>query len=80
MEMTSSLAPGSAAKALPGSLGLGLIVLASYWAIVAHAGVLAAVAGAAGLHLLRMALSQRPYSMAIIAVDVAAFAAFAWLR
>ena len=42
--------------------------------------LLAAIAGAGGLALLRMALAERPYSMLLIVIDAAAFALFAFQR
>ncbi len=42
--------------------------------------IVAAIAGAGGLALLRWARAERPYSAALIAIDAAAFAIFAYQR
>ena len=69
-----------ASRALPAAAGVVLTAPAIYLAVVAHAALLSAVLGAAGLGLLRHALAQRPYAKALIAFDAAAFAIFAYLR
>ena len=68
------------APALPAAAGVALIALASYWTIVTRDPALAAIAGAAGLGLVRMAWAERPFAKAIIALDAAAFALFAYQR
>src|SRR6202453_695312 len=60
--------------------GLALLALAFYEAIALSQPILAAIGGAGGLALLRWARAERPYSPALIAVDVAAFAIFAFDR
>src|SRR5271166_2179250 len=51
-----------------------------YAAIGALQPIVAALAGAGGLALLRWARAERPYSAALIAVDAAVFAIFAFQR
>jgi cyclic beta-1,2-glucan synthetase len=80
MDMTPPVARQFAATTPAAAAGAALVVLASYWAIVARDPVLAALAGAGGLALLRVARSERPFSNALIAVDAAAFALFAFHR
>src|SRR6202042_2535580 len=60
--------------------GVALLAIAFYAAIAAREPIVAALAGAAGLALLRWARAERPYSPALIAVDAAAFAIFAFQR
>ena len=60
--------------------GVALLALAFYAAIAAREPIVAALAGAAGLALLRWARAERPYSAALIAIDAAAFAIFAFQR
>ena len=60
--------------------GVGLLALAFYAAVALRQPILAALAGAGGLSLLRSARAQRPYSHALIAIDAAAFALFAIQR
>ena len=60
--------------------GVALLAVAFYAAIAAREPIVAALAGAAGLALLRWARAERPYSPALIAVDAAAFAIFAFQR
>ena len=60
--------------------GLALLALALYAALALRQPILAALGGAGGLALLRQARAERPYSPALIAVDVAAFAIFAFDR
>src|SRR5277367_1094269 len=60
--------------------GLALLVLAFYVAIALLQPIIAAVAGAGALALLRWARAERPYSPALIAIDAAAFAIFAYDR
>ena len=60
--------------------GLALLALAFYAAIALLQPIVAAIAGAGGLALLRWARAERPYSPALIAVDAAAFALFAFNR
>src|SRR5271165_6539044 len=80
MEMTPPGARRSAARTLAAVAGLALVALGAYGAILSREPILAAIAGAGGLQLLRMALSERPYSKALVAVDAAAFAIFAFQR
>src|ERR1700729_78130 len=65
---------------LPSLGGAALLALALYAAIALRQPILAAVAGAGGLALLRWARAERPYSPALIANDAAAFAIFAYDR
>ena len=60
--------------------GVALLALAFYAVVALRQPVLAAIAGAAGLALLRWARAERPYSHALIAIDAAAFAIFAIQR
>ena len=78
MNVTPPVARRSAARALTVPAGLALVAVAAYWAILSREPILAAIAGAVGLELLRLALSERPYSKALIAVDAVTFAIFAF--
>ena len=60
--------------------GLALLALAFYAAVALRQPIIAALAGAGGLALLRWARAERPYSPALIAIDAAAFAIFAFDR
>ncbi len=80
METSPAVARRPLGQALPSAAGPALVALAIYAAVAARQPVLAAVAGAGGLALLRMGFAQRPYSSALIAIDAAAFALFAFLR
>jgi cyclic beta-1,2-glucan synthetase len=80
MMMTPPVARPTAAKAAPSAAGLALVALGFYFAVVARQPAFAAIAGAGGLALLRAALAERPYSMALLAADAAAFAIFAFQR
>ena len=80
MTMTPPVARPTAAKAVPAAAGLALVALGFYFAVAARQPAFAAIAGAGGLALLRAALAERPYSMALLAVDAAAFAIFAFQR
>ena len=82
MEMTSPLARPFARRstALPSLGGAALLALGLYAAVALKQPILAAVAGAAGLALLRWAWAERPFSAALIAFDAAAFAIFAVQR
>ncbi len=60
--------------------GAVLLAVGFYAAVGALQPILAVLAGAAGLALLRWARAERPYSAALIAVDAAAFAIFAVQR
>src|SRR5258708_1739235 len=60
--------------------GAALLALAFYAAVASIQPILAVVAGAGGLALLRWARAERPYSPALIAFDAAAFAIFAYDR
>ena len=84
MEMTSPFArPFARRPVAPTSVaaaGAALLALGFYMAIGARQPIVAALAGAAGLALLRWARAERPYSAALIAVDAAAFAIFAFQR
>ncbi len=79
METTPAVARRPGAELLPAA-GAALIVLAFYAAVAARQPGLAAIAGGGGLALLRIAFAERPYSRALVAVDAAAFALFAFLR
>jgi cyclic beta-1,2-glucan synthetase len=78
METTSPLAHLFARRSavLPWLGGLALLALAFYAAVAMRQPILAAVAGAGGLALLRWGRAERPYSAALIAIDAAAFAIF----
>ena len=65
---------------LPWLGGAALLALAFYTTVALLQPILAAVAGAGGLALLRLARAERSYSQALIAVDAAAFAIFAIQR
>ncbi|HEV7479749.1 MAG TPA: hypothetical protein VGO05_05625, partial [Roseiarcus sp.] len=60
--------------------GLALLAVALYAAIALLQPIVAAIAGAGGLAFLRYARAERSYSSALIAVDAAAFALFAFNR
>ena len=60
--------------------GMALLALAFYAAVALRQPLLAALAGAGGIALLRRARAERPYSRALIAIDAAAFAIFAIQR
>ena len=59
---------------------VALLTVGYYATIVAREPILAAIAGAGGLVLLRAAFSDRPFSNALIGFDAAAFALFAYMR
>ncbi len=82
METTSPFARPLARRspALPSLGGAALLVLAFYAAVALSQPILAALAGACALALLRWAWAERPYSAALIAFDAAAFAIFAFQR
>src|ERR1700733_6226884 len=82
MEMTAPYArPFVRQPAITAWLGgLALLALAFYVATMLLQPILAAVAGAGGLALLRWARAERPYSSALIAIDAAAFAILAFDR
>ena len=79
VETTPAVARRPLTPALPAA-GAALVALAVYAAVAARQPLLAAIAGSGGLFLLRMAMAERPYSSALIAIDAAAFALFAFLR
>ena len=54
---------------LPWFGGAALLALAFYAATALRQPILAAVAGAGGLALLRWARAERPYSQALIGID-----------
>ena len=58
--------------------GFALLALAFYAALVLLQPIVAAIAGVGALALLRWARAERPYSPALIVVDAAAFAIFAY--
>src|ERR1700723_1664561 len=60
--------------------GFALLALAIYAAVALLQPIVAAIAGAGGLALLRWARAERPYPSALIAIDAAAFAIFAIQR
>lgn len=82
MEMTSPFSRPEARR--PAALwiagGAALLAAGFYAAIVAQAPIVAGLLGAAGLHLLRQARAERPYPAAVILLDAAAFAIFAFQR
>jgi cyclic beta-1,2-glucan synthetase len=84
MEMTFAVARPVARRSVsPSALALGgvaLLVLAFYAAIAWRGPIVAALAGSAALALLRSARAERPHSPALIAIDAAAFAIFAFQR
>jgi cyclic beta-1,2-glucan synthetase len=82
METTAPYArPFVRQSAAPSWLGgAALLALAFYAAVALRQPLLAALAGAGGLALLRWARAERPYSHALIAIDAAAFAIFAIQR
>jgi cyclic beta-1,2-glucan synthetase len=65
---------------LPWLGGVALLALAFYAAVIWVQPILAVAAGAGGLALLRWARAERPYSQALIGIDAAAFAIFAFDR
>ena len=84
MEMTSpSARPFFGRPVAPGLLaagGLALLAVGFYAAVVVSQPIVAAMGGAAGLALLRLARAERPYLAALIVFDAAAFAIFAFQR
>ncbi|MBV8795584.1 MAG: glycosyl transferase family 36, partial [Hyphomicrobiales bacterium] len=82
METTAPYARPSVRQfAAPSWLGgVALLALAFYATVALRQPLLAALAGAGGLALLRWARAERPYSHALIAIDAAAFAIFAIQR
>jgi cyclic beta-1,2-glucan synthetase len=80
METTPPVARRRSAQAAVAIAAWLLVAIGLYSAILAHQPLVAAVGGAGGLALLRMALADRPYSAFLVLVDAAAFAAFATLR
>ena len=84
MEMTPPFArPCASAARPPASVAGGAALLAlaaSTRRSLPRQPILAAIAGAGGLALLRWARAERPYSAALIAIDAAAFAIFAFQR
>src|ERR1700734_1183787 len=84
METTSPFArPLLRRPVAPASLtagGAALLALGFFPAVGALQPIVAAIAGAGGLALLRRARAERPYSAALIALDAAAFAIFALQR
>src|SRR5271165_6921134 len=60
--------------------GAALVAAGILLATAERQAILAAIAGAGGLALLRRAVAERPYSQALVVVDAAAFALFATLR
>src|SRR5260221_12450202 len=82
METTAPYARPSLRQSavLPWLGGAALLALAFYATVVWVQPILAVVAGAGGLALLRWARAERPYSPALIAIDAAAFAIFVFDR
>jgi cyclic beta-1,2-glucan synthetase len=84
MEMTSPFArPFARRPVAPTSVaaaGAAALALGFYMAIGTRQPVVAALAGAVGLALIRWARADRSYSAALIAADAAAFAIFAFQR
>src|SRR6478752_9508725 len=65
---------------LPWLGGFALLALAFYAAVSLLQPIVAGIAGAGALALLRWARAERPYSWGLAAVDAAAFAIFAFDR
>jgi cyclic beta-1,2-glucan synthetase len=80
MEMTPPISQRPSAQALLAAAGLTLLALGFYFAVVARQPIFAAVTGAVGLALLRLARAERPYSIALFVADAVAFAIFAFNR
>src|ERR1700690_2193303 len=80
MDTTPPIARWSVARTPTAAVGLALVAVAAYWAIVSREPILAAIVGAGGLQLLRTAFSERPYAKALVVADAAAFAIFAFQR
>src|SRR6516164_9306734 len=80
MDVTTPSARLSVPPLVSALAGPALIVLAIYAAVADRAAFVAAIAGAAGLIVLRAAFAERPFSNALIAFDAAAFAIFAYMR
>ncbi len=80
MKTTPAVARRPLARPLAATFGAALVALAAYAAVAARLPLLAAIAGGGGLALLRMAFAERPFSSALIAIDAAAFALFAFQR
>ncbi len=82
METVSSFSrPWAYRPAALASIGAAaLLALAFYAAVALSQPILAAIAGAGGLALLRWAWADRPYSATLVAIDAAAFAIFAIQR
>ena len=82
METVSSFSrPWAYRSAALASIGAAaLLALAFYAAVALSQPILAAIAGAGGLALLRWAWADRPYSATLVAIDAAAFAIFAIQR
>ncbi len=80
MEMTPAVARRQSARTPPAVAGAALVAAGIYAAVALRQPALAALGGAAGLALLRRAFAERPYSNALIVLDAAAFALFAFQR
>ncbi len=80
MNTRSGVAERSATQAMQVAAGAALVAAGVYFAAAERQAILAAIAGAGGLALLRRVRAERPYSWAIVAVDAAAFALFSLLR
>src|ERR1700761_1740254 len=66
--------------ALSWACGLGLLAFAFYAAIALLHPIIAALTGAGGLVFLRWARAERPFSQALILIDLVAFVLFAYDR
>ncbi|HXZ17309.1 MAG TPA: hypothetical protein VEH77_15325, partial [Roseiarcus sp.] len=77
MESTPAVAQRPSTRIWPATVGVALVAAAIDLATADRQAILAALAGAGGLTLLRRAIAERPYSRALVAVDAAAFALFA---
>src|SRR5947209_1649773 len=78
--MTAAVARGPSAT-LPMILAGAVLIAAGAWSsLYLQSWMLAALLGAGGLALWRLAVTTRPFSPWLIALDAAAFALFAYLR
>ena len=66
METTPPSGRRQSAQTLPAAAGAALVAVGIYAAVALRQPLLAALAGAGGLALLRMAFAQRPYSHGLI--------------
>ena len=82
METTATYArpPARQSPALPALGAVALLALAFYAVVELREPLVAAIAGAGSLALLRWARAERPYSQVLVAADAVAFAIFAIQR